>query len=74
MFLNGLSNLKCLKTFNYCLFFNNLDLEYHYSDSDDDSFVDSYDYSDYIKILKLTSLLNKRNQCKEYENKTDKKY
>ena len=74
MFLNGLSHLKCLKIFNYHLFFNNLDLEYHYDDSDDDSVVDSYDYSNYIKILKFISWFNIYSSCKEHENKTHKEY
>ena len=64
-----------------CLLFNNLDAEYDYGNSDDNSVVDSDDYSCYIKILKFFSLFNEYNQCKEYENdqckeynKTDKEY
>lgn len=51
-----------------CLLFNNLDAEYDYGNSDDNSVVDSDDYSCYIKILKFFSLFNEYNQCKEYEN------
>ena len=64
-----------------CLLFNNLYAEYDYGNSDDNSVVDSDDYSCYIKMLKFFSLFNEYNQCKEYENdqpkeynKTDKEY
>ena len=40
-----------LKNFDYHAFFNNLDNEYDYGDSDDDSIVNSDDESDCIKIL-----------------------
>ena len=45
------------------LLFNNLDAEYDYGNSDDDSGVDSDYYSDYIN-----SWLIEYSQCKEYKN------
>ena len=65
---------KKLTNLNYCLLFNDFAPQYDYGYSDDNSVVDSDDYSDYIKILKYIPWFNKYNQRKENENKTDKEY